>query len=226
MRADQRKHHIIYKTTCTVTGRWYIGMHSTDNLNDKYLGSGERLWKSIQKHGKDAHVMQILEHHPDRKTLAAREKEIVTEDMKKDPLCMNIAPGGIGHHPGWYTTSEETKKKLSISGKGKKRSAETVERMKKGQRISQNRPEMKMKKSVGQKLAMNKPGMRERLCKAQKELGQQSHIRLQRSLQKMKPCTVDGVTIYPSKMALIAALGCGKLGSRSPTFQFVKDYTP
>jgi predicted GIY-YIG superfamily endonuclease len=36
-----------------------------------------------------------------------------------------------------------------------------------------------------------------------------------------KPCTVDGVTIYPSKSALIAAHGQGRTGARHPNFRYV-----
>ena len=36
-----------------------------------------------------------------------------------------------------------------------------------------------------------------------------------------KSCTVDGVTIYPSRLALIAALGKGRRGSRSPSFRYI-----
>jgi hypothetical protein len=38
-----------------------------------------------------------------------------------------------------------------------------------------------------------------------------------------RPCTVDGVTIYPSFKALVQALGQGKAGTRSPTFKYVGD---
>ena len=90
------KYHFIYKTTCTVTNRYYIGMHSTSNLNDGYLGSGRRLWLSINKHGKDNHSMEILEFLSDRRSLKAREREIVNETLLLDPMCMNLQPGGEG----------------------------------------------------------------------------------------------------------------------------------
>ena len=41
--SKKHKYHYIYKTTCNVTGKYYIGMHSTSNLNDGYIGSGRRL---------------------------------------------------------------------------------------------------------------------------------------------------------------------------------------
>lgn len=90
----RKKHHVIYKTTCSVTGRYYIGMHSTDELEDGYLGSGKRLWQSIKKHGKEAHSYQILEHLPSREALRLRETELVNEELIGDPLCMNLALGG------------------------------------------------------------------------------------------------------------------------------------
>lgn len=94
----RRKHHVIYRTTCKVTGRYYIGMHSTDKLDDGYLGSGKRLWQSIRKHGIENHVYEIIEHLPSRELLRAREAELVNEEMIGDSMCMNIALGGGG---GW-----------------------------------------------------------------------------------------------------------------------------
>ena len=96
MPRKQHKYHYIYKTTCSVTGRWYIGMHSTHNLEDEYIGSGKRLWLSINKHGRDAHTKEILEFLPNRESLKAREKELVNESLLTDPLCMNLQIGGGG----------------------------------------------------------------------------------------------------------------------------------
>lgn len=91
-------------------------MHSTDKLDDGYIGSGQVLWRSIKKYGKEQHKCEVLEHLPDRKALSLREEQILSTELRSEPLCMNIAPGGIGHHPGWYTTSESTKQKLSETG--------------------------------------------------------------------------------------------------------------
>ena len=90
------KYHFIYKTTCLITGRYYIGMHSTSNLNDGYLGSGRRLWLSINKHGKANHTIEMIEFLPDRKSLAIRERELVNETLLLDCNCMNLQLGGGG----------------------------------------------------------------------------------------------------------------------------------
>lgn len=71
-------------------------MHSTDNLEDDYIGSGIKLWYSIRKHGKKNHKKEILEFLPSRSSLKARESEIVNEQFLEDPLCMNLARGGFG----------------------------------------------------------------------------------------------------------------------------------
>jgi hypothetical protein len=91
-----RKHHFIYKTTCLLNNKYYIGMHSTNNLNDGYLGSGKRLRSSINKYGAENFKCEILEFLPDRTALAKREKELVNEKTLKDPNCLNLMCGGTG----------------------------------------------------------------------------------------------------------------------------------
>lgn len=81
-------------------------MHSTDDLNDGYFGSGKRLWFSINYHGKENHVKEILEWLPTRKLLKEREKEIVNKKLINEDLCMNLCVGGEG---GRGFTAEEQK---------------------------------------------------------------------------------------------------------------------
>ena len=98
-RAQRRKFHYIYKITNKLNGKFYIGMHSTDNLDDGYFGSGKYLWNSINKHGKENHEMEILEHYFSREDLAAREKELVNRELIGTALCMNLKVGGDGGFP-------------------------------------------------------------------------------------------------------------------------------
>jgi arsenate reductase-like glutaredoxin family protein len=94
-RADKRKFHYVYKITRN-DGKYYIGMHSTDDMDDGYFGSGKILWYSIRKHGKEAHIKEILELLPSREALKHREKQLNTDELRADVMCMNIAPGGGG----------------------------------------------------------------------------------------------------------------------------------
>lgn len=110
-RADKRKYHYIYKITRN-DGRFYVGMHSTDNLDDGYFGSGKLITRSIKKHGIEIHSKEILEFLPSRQLLKDREKEILTEDMRADVQCMNISPGG-----GGGCTLENQFKRSSAGGK-------------------------------------------------------------------------------------------------------------
>lgn len=118
--ADRRKYHIIYKTTCRVTGKYYVGMHSTDNLADGYIGSGKRLWQSIRKHGVEHHFCEVLEHLPSREALRLREAELVNEQLLTDKQCMNLALGGEGD---WQRVTKsrghEATMRASTAGKAK-----------------------------------------------------------------------------------------------------------
>lgn len=112
-RAQRRKYHFIYKTTCKVTSKYYYGMHSTDDLNDGYIGSGKHLRYSINKHGKDNHVCERLEFFDSRELLKEKEKEIVNENLRSDPLCMNLMDGGSGG----FISTEVQFKRSSAGGK-------------------------------------------------------------------------------------------------------------
>lgn len=105
--------HYIYKTTCNVTGKWYVGMHSTSNENDGYMGSGKILRHSIRKHGKDNHTKEILEYCNSREDLVLREIEIVNLELIGDGLCMNLKEGGSGGGGFW---SEEHMMNCSKAG--------------------------------------------------------------------------------------------------------------
>jgi hypothetical protein len=96
MPRKQKTIHYLYKTICLVTDRYYIGMHSTDNLEDGYMGSGKRLRYSIRKYGVENHTKEILECFETRELLIEAEKVAITPEMLVDENCMNLMGGGKG----------------------------------------------------------------------------------------------------------------------------------
>jgi len=101
---SQKKYHFIYKTTNLINGKFYIGMHSTSNLKDGYLGSGKKLRYSIRKYGNENFRIEYLEFFDNIIDLSNRERELVNEDLLKDPMCMNLTTGGKG---GWSVEQQK-----------------------------------------------------------------------------------------------------------------------
>ena len=93
---EVKKYHFIYKTTNLFNDKYYVGMHSTNNLKDGYLGSGKRLRYSIRKYGVENFKLDILEWFDSRKLLVEREIQLVNEDLLKDEMCLNLCLGGQG----------------------------------------------------------------------------------------------------------------------------------
>lgn len=94
--SKNKKYHFLYKTTNLVNGKYYYGMHSTNNLQDRYPGSGKYLWYAIKKYGKENFHIEILEFFDTRESLVEAEKKLITEIQVKDSNCMNLKPGGSG----------------------------------------------------------------------------------------------------------------------------------
>lgn len=86
--------HYLYKTTNTITGKVYVGIHSTRDLDDGYLGSGKLLLRALRKYGKSAFTKEILEFFNSREDLDLAEETLVTFDFCKSRQTYNIMPGG------------------------------------------------------------------------------------------------------------------------------------
>ena len=93
-RRVEKQYHFLYKTICKITENYYYGIHSTNNLDDGYLGSGKRLRYSIRKYGRENHICEKLEFFDTRKELSKKEEEIVNLNEISKKNCLNINIGG------------------------------------------------------------------------------------------------------------------------------------
>ena len=107
-----KKYHILYKTTNLINGKYYIGIHSTDYLNDGYIGSGYLLWKSINKHGIHNFKCKHLKLFKSREKLLRAERIWVNHKFINLDTNYNMTIGG-SNPPRLVKHSESTKRKMS-----------------------------------------------------------------------------------------------------------------
>jgi group I intron endonuclease len=131
--------YIIYKITNKLTNKSYVGKHITKNINDKYMGSGQVLKQSYKKHGINNFIKEVIEECENEEIMNKREIFWISELNTFSPNGYNINTGGKGgdnftHNPNKeqirlkmieskrnnpQLCSEETRKKMSESRKGK-----------------------------------------------------------------------------------------------------------
>lgn len=87
--------HFIYKTTHK-NGKYYIGRHSTDNINDGYIGSG--IWPRSIKNKQNV-IREILEFVDSLEHLIQKEEIYLNEHFGK-PNCMNMSNKSTGASTG------------------------------------------------------------------------------------------------------------------------------
>jgi len=101
-------YYIIYETINLINGKSYIGYHSTENLDDDYLGSGTALKLAITKYGNDNFAKNILFVFPTKEEALNKEREIVNEEFISKDDNYNLKYGGEG---GWEHTWDSQKRK-------------------------------------------------------------------------------------------------------------------
>jgi len=121
------REHIVYKTVNIDTNQFYIGVHSGENAStDDYLGSGNRIRASVRKYGRSLFKREVLRICSTRAEALVIESELVTTELLRDPLCLNITVGGKGNPNGntsgtfiGKTHTELSKRMISESLKGR-----------------------------------------------------------------------------------------------------------
>jgi group I intron endonuclease len=126
---------IIYKTTCLLNNKIYIGQ-SSYNVNS-YFGSGNLILKAVKKYGKENFKKEILEEGDfTQEELDNLEIKYIQEYNSRDlNIGYNIKKGGykltledrgkISEANKGKAISEEAKKKISEANKGRIVSEET-----------------------------------------------------------------------------------------------------
>ena len=117
------KYFYTYRVDCTAfgwEGYYYLGQHTTSDLEDGYKGSGTKLKEYYKQHPED-YTFTILEFYSNKTELNIAEQKLISDLWKSDKFCLNNTSGGTGtwKHINSKPMSDETKKKISESNKGK-----------------------------------------------------------------------------------------------------------
>ena len=165
-------YHFTYITICNTTHKFYIGKHSTKNLNDGYIGSGNIFRRILKKHETTSFTRHIIKFFNTEEEAFIHEAQILTEDVIKTykdnlGMCYNLKSGGMG---GTVYISEETRNKL----RGAKEKPEAKARYKDPEyraklREGLNRPEVKAKIKESLKKTYASPEYKEKMGKSSLE---------------------------------------------------------
>ena len=86
----------LYQITNLVNNKIYIGVHSTKDMNDGYMGSGINIQSAIKKYGINNFKKDILYTFDNADDMYAKEKELVTEEFLLQKDTYNLRIGGTG----------------------------------------------------------------------------------------------------------------------------------
>jgi hypothetical protein len=90
----QKKFYTIYEITNNLNGYTYIGQHSTNKLDDNYMGSGRAITDAYNKYGKSNFTKRILFVYDNFEEMDAKEIELVTREYVLQENTYNMMEGG------------------------------------------------------------------------------------------------------------------------------------
>ena len=113
-----KRYNYLYKIINKLDNKFYIGVHSTMNIDDGYFGSGTHLRNAINLYGKDNFFKEIIFYYDSSEEAYAAERFIVTKSWLKfnKDNCYNIQTGGRG---GWTEEERIIAKQKVHQNKGK-----------------------------------------------------------------------------------------------------------
>lgn len=106
-----KKYNYIYKITNLINGKIYIGKHSTNTINDGYMGSGSLIKKAIEKYGVENFTKEYLAFCDTEDKLNWLERFYIKKlHSRIFDGNYNLTDGGEG--VTGYKHSEEIKRKI------------------------------------------------------------------------------------------------------------------
>ena len=114
-----KQYYYFYKITNMINNHYYYGIHSTNNLNDGYMGSGTRLHKAYEKYGIENFHKEILCFFDSWDEMCNYERIIVNQDLVDNDECYNLVLGG--HSPKeeiFYYNGEKISEKIMGENNG------------------------------------------------------------------------------------------------------------
>lgn len=157
-----KRYSFVYITTNLINRKQYIGSHSTDNLDDGYLGSRRYFLNSVKKYGKENFKIEILEFHNSPEKAFLNEKIWIKEKNTLKPNGYNTSKNGGYTLPEWDEKSrQKLGKSVSESLTGRKLSKKHKESLKKAWEKRRKNPmsdetKNKISKSSKGKIPWNK----------------------------------------------------------------------
>lgn len=126
----------IYKITCLINNRSYIGQHKSSVFDEKYWGSGTYIKKAINKYGLENFSREIIEWVSSKEEATFRESHFIVEydtiapkgyNLRNDLVIYgmsdiarkHISDAKVGKSHRGTPCKEETKLKISEKNKGK-----------------------------------------------------------------------------------------------------------
>jgi hypothetical protein len=151
--------YTLYKVTNLLNGKYYVGVHKTNNPNDSYYGSGLRIKRAIRKYGKINFSKQIIDIFESEKDAYKAEIMYIGE-CEHDSNCYNIDGGGKGgftrinkmirEHPDLYPNPMKIDK-YKIKSKETTKRNETPERRERKIKVSMKNLQKALLKNTGKK---------------------------------------------------------------------------
>ena len=130
-------YHFLYKTT-HISGKYYVGRHSTNKLDDNYFGSGKWVRSLNDKSTLTREILKFC----DPEELLTEEQNLLKEHVGK-PNCMNFNYNPVGFSSGKLNPNS----KENLVGERLVKARNRIL----GENNPSKRPEVRQKKSLSQK---------------------------------------------------------------------------